>query len=208
MKNKFFKQFVALIVIILLFMLASFLADKYSERLAGIVSNRDELGLTLYFLLQVAAIVVAPFSVFPLLPVASALWGPIFTALVNIIAWTIGAVIAFGIARRWGQPILSRFINLQKIEKIRRIMPERHLFLNTLLLRLTVPVDILSYAYGLFVPIPLRTYIAATVLGISPFAFAFSYAATFPLRYQIVLGLVAVALVSLNIWNIERKSSK
>ena len=49
-------------------------------------------------------------------------------------------------------------------------------FMSVVLLRMVLPVDVLSYALGFFSDISLWRYTTATIIGIAPFAFIFAYA--------------------------------
>lgn len=68
-----------------------------------------------------------------------------------------------------------------------------------------VPVDILSYAVGLFVPMSYSAYLAATVLGVTPFAFVFAYSMdTLPL-YLFVTGVGVLAVLVYLLWVFRRR---
>ena len=62
------------------------------------------------------------------------------------------------------------------------------------MLRAIIPVDILSYALGLFSKVDFKTYALATMIGIIPFTVILSYLGTVPLWYQ-VSGIVAIVLL-------------
>ena len=53
-----------------------------------------------------------------------------------------------------------------------------------------MPVDVLSYALGLFSQIGFWSYFLATVIGVSPLAFGFAYLGEVSYIYQVVFGLV------------------
>jgi len=57
-----------------------------------------------------------------------------------------------------------------------------------------IPVDILSYAVGLFTDIHAITYFWATLVGIVPFAFIFSYAGMFPWYLQISAFIIGIRI--------------
>ena len=68
-----------------------------------------------------------------------------------------------------------------------------------MLLRILIPVDILSYALGLISAMPLSHYILATAIGITPFSFIWSYAgeAAFSQEYTNLAAIAGVALLIL-----------
>lgn len=134
------------------------------------------IGYGAYVGALVLAVVLAPVTVLPLIPAAAGIFGPFVTGVLSVIGWTIGAVIAFLLARHVGRPILSFFASLEDIEKLETKFPQKDTFLGLVLLRMIVPVDLLSYAIGLLSSMPLRTYVYATALGVAPFSFVFAYA--------------------------------
>jgi uncharacterized membrane protein YdjX (TVP38/TMEM64 family) len=178
------------VVLVLLFVLASVFADKYQTQMQAVVSDDGSLGMGAYVLLTVFAVVAAPVSTLPLLPLASGMWGWVLAGGLSIAGWTIGGQIAFLLARRFGKPFLRKIISLEKLEKYEKRIPEENMFWTVLFLRMAVPVDVLSYALGLFSRMKSVPYFFATLIGVAPFAFIFAYAGTLPFLYQMeALGL-------------------
>jgi len=66
-------------------------------------------------------------------------------------------------------------------------------------LRVGVPVDVLSYGLGLFSKMPLKDYFFATLLGVSPFAFVFSFLGIFPIYYQIFALAAALTIMTIGL---------
>ncbi len=186
------KNVAAITVIIALFITASYFSKIYSPTLKEMVILDSFLGMFLYILITVIAVVFAPVSTLPFLAVASALWGGFISAVLSIIGWTIGSAIAFGLARKYGRPLVSKFINIKKIERFENVIPPKHVFWTIILLRLSLPVDLLSYALGLLTKIPFKIFISATVVGLTPFAFLFAYAFNLPTSYLVVVGVLGL----------------
>lgn len=182
---------IALLVVVL-FIGASSVVQEYADFFVHIPFALGVEGMVVYTAITIVAIVVAPVSTLPLLPIAVGLWGSFVAALLSILGWTIGAVVAFFIARRFGKPVIYRLVDLKKVEQFEKMLPEQHIFWSLVFLRMALPVDILSYAAGLFTKIRFSTYFSATALGIAPFAFIFSYAAVLPPHYQLVAGAVGI----------------
>lgn len=153
------------------------------------------LGALMYMLLQVLAVVLAPFSALALVPVASALFGPALTALYSIISWAFGAVIAFLLARYVGRPLLEKFVSFKSIDRYEKKIHKDTKFLSLVLLRMIIPVDILSYATGFISTISFTRYTVATIIGITPFAFVFAYGGEAIIRGNVAL-LVSLTGVS------------
>ncbi len=183
----------SLILIITAFILFSYFIQTKSDFFNNLIAN-NFLGILIYILLNIIAVVFAPITVLPLIVVATGLWGWTNAAIITILGWTIGSILAFLIARKFGVPLVRRFISLEKIYKLEDKFSVGNNFWSVLLLRIIIPVDILSYALGLFSKIKLLPYSLATIIGITPFAFIFAYLGTVPFIYQIILGLIVLII--------------
>ncbi len=150
--------------------------------------------MALYVVGATIATIVPTMVFLPLLPLAVTLWGSFLAAVLSITAWTLGAIVAFVLARRYGHPLARHFVGKEKMAKIAKLFPEHHLFLGVVLLRVVLPVDLVSYALGVLNLMRFWPYVAATFIGITPFAFAFSYLADAPARAQ-AAALIAGALI-------------
>lgn len=166
------------------------------------LSRAGAAGPLIYVALNILAVVAAPLSTLPLVPVATAVWGPTHAALLCIAGWSAGGALAFLLARRFGLPLVARLAGPDRMRAMQDRMPAHNLFLGVLLLRMVVPVDVLSYAVGLLTPMRFAPYLAATVLGVTPFAFVFAYAATVPWQWQ--TAAVALALAAFAIGYLRR----
>lgn len=130
----------------------------------------------------------------PLIPVASNLWGWQLAAILSVVGWTLGAWVSFTIARKYGLPLISRFISVKKLHAFEKKIPRNHIFLSIIILRIAVPVDLLSYALGLFSSIKTRDYIIATAIGVTPFAVIFALIGQIPFIYQVIGVITAVVI--------------
>ncbi|MEK7461258.1 MAG: VTT domain-containing protein [Patescibacteria group bacterium] len=191
------KIFVSVAGIVALFIGASYLADIFKNDLGELVRAHQLFGPLLYIAIEIAGVIAAPVSTLALIPLGVALWGHVTTALLSLVGWTAGSILAFELARAYGQPLLAKFLNLKDLGKIERFLPQGNLFWGVVGLRLIIPIDLISYALGLFTPIDRWRYNLATVIGYLPSAFAYSYAATASLGYQIALGAVVICLALL-----------
>lgn len=191
--NDRLKSFIELLIIIILFVFFSYLVQKNLDSIKNIIGN--QFGMLFYILITIIAIVIAPISTMPLLPIASNLWGVFSAAILSIIGWTVGAYIAFIIARTYGIPIVKQFIPIEKINKLEKMVPRENIFWSVVFLRMVIPVDILSYALGLFSKMKTKNYVLATLIGVSPFAFIFAYLGKLPFYYQILAILIAIIIL-------------
>lgn len=165
----------------LLFGLMLLAVDRYGVLLRAVPLVGGVWGMVAYTALCVVATVVAPFTSAPLMPVASSLYGSLTTALLSIAGWTVGAVLAFLIARKYGPAFLMRFKSRANAEVLAQRLLGPRPFWSLVFMRMLLPVDILSYVVGALVPMSLLRYTLATALGVAPFAFVFAYAAQAPL---------------------------
>ena len=70
-----------------------------TDTLTNLIEGAGVVGYISYVALLVLAVVVMPITVMPLIPLAASVIGPFATAVLSIIGWTLGGVIAFLLAR-------------------------------------------------------------------------------------------------------------
>ena len=133
------------------------------------------LSLSIYGVVMMAAIVLAPLSIAVIIPFMAEIFGAFPIFMVTWFSWFVGSIIAFVITRRFGRPIAGRLFSLKRLERLERRLPKNMDFWVLLLLRLFIPADVLSYAVGLLSKISFRKYVSATAIGIIPFAFILSF---------------------------------
>ena len=202
--KKIIVSLLALFLIALLFLLSSYFSKEYQLEIQNYIGS-GSFGVLLFIFVNIIAVVFAPFSTLALIPIASSVWGWFLTGIYSILAWTIGAQIAFYISRIFGKKLVYKIVSVQKIEKIEKRIPEKNAFWALVFLRMIVPVDILSYAVGLFSKIKAKTFLGATFIGVIPFAFIFAYIGTLSVRIQTIIFVEILAAISLMF--IYRKSN-
>jgi uncharacterized membrane protein YdjX (TVP38/TMEM64 family) len=181
---------IGVLTVIALFVWASYLIQTNLDYARDIL-GQGAMSVIIYVVIIIMSVVIAPVSALPLLPVAVGLWGWFFAALINIFSWTLGSVIAFLLARKYGAPLVRNFVSLEKLQRYERMIPEENMFWGIILLRISIPVDVLSYVLGLFSIIKFRTYALATLVGIAPLAFVLAYVGGLSIGYQI--GAIIIA---------------
>lgn len=199
------KDIFVILLVVALFVAAAIFAKRYDSVLKEIPYFQGYFGAIVYIIVAVIAVVIAPISTLPLLPLAVSVWGSFLAAMFSIIGWSVGAAIAFWIARRYGKPIVAKMMPLGQIQRIEKFIPENNIFIGVILLRMALPVDVLSYGLGLFSSIPFKLYIIATIIGVAPFAFFFSYAIVLPLKFQLLFLVLAVIVLIIGIIKHVRK---
>ena len=91
---------------------------------------------------------------------------------------------------------------------ISEILPKKRLFFAVVFLRIAVPVDLLSYMLGLFAVMRFWPYMAATIIGITPFAFVFSYLADFNIWYQVGAFVIGALVIVISFPYMKRRYTK
>lgn len=202
---------VAVLLILFLVSLATFFWETPVEKMISFSAEHPFGAASIFVLLMFLGTVLAPLTTIPAVPAATAILNPLLVAVLSIIGWTLGAIVAFMIARRFGKPLLGKFVNLKEIERYENRIPKSTEFLTLILMRMVIPVDVLSYAVGLVSNMRLRTYTIASAIGITPFAFVFSFggSAFFSGQYSSLLFLVGfgVALFAL-VWHILNRNKQ
>ena len=170
------KEIFGIVLIVLFFVASAFLSNKYKVELQSSMEGYAMMGMVSYMLIVILSEVIAPINALPLLPLAVALWGPFVGAILSIFAWLIGSIIVYWILQKYGRSFVSKFINLKKFDDKHINIPKKNKFWILVGLRMIMPVDILSYLLGLFVPMSYQLYITTTAIGIIPGAFLYAYA--------------------------------
>jgi uncharacterized membrane protein YdjX (TVP38/TMEM64 family) len=141
----------------------------------GVRDRVDGLGAAgpLLFIPISAALTVALFPG-PLLAGASGLlFGTALGTPVSIASATLGATLAFGLSRWWAHDAVQELAG-PRLSALRAWVGRRG-FLSVLYARIApgVPYSLVNYAAGL-TPILLRSFVAATAIGVAPRAFAYT----------------------------------
>ena len=197
------KEIFGAVFVLVFFIVAGYVSEVYQAQLDSLISFGGFLGMLAYVFITIIAVVIAPVSTLPLLPLAVALWGTVQGALLSILGWTIGGVIAYRLAQMYGRSFVGKVINMEKAQNISLVVTGKNPFWAVVFLRMVVPVDILSYALGLFVTMSIPSYTLATLIGVTPFAFVFAYASSLPLPYQIGVVLLASIIAVLGYMRIR-----
>jgi len=165
-----------------IFIFSAYVAQTNEDYFMRLVGKESVFGILIYIVLAIFTTVIAPLSSVPLMPIASNIWGWPTTAIASIAGWWIGSLIAFYLSRKYGQAFVERMISREKLSSFEKRVPEKNIFWSIVLLRMLIPVDVLSYVLGLFTKIAWRTYALASLIGIIPFAFIFAYIGTLPFK--------------------------
>src|SRR5436309_2932141 len=81
--------------------------------------------------------------------------------------------------------VVRKLTSWQRVQRMKRYIPE-DLFWSIVLVRLVLPMDVISYVLGLFTDIGWLKYAAATAIGLTPSAFVLAYVGKLPNAYEII----------------------
>jgi uncharacterized membrane protein YdjX (TVP38/TMEM64 family) len=143
-----------------------------ADRVRGLVDGQGAAA-PLVFILVSAGLTVVLFPG-PVLAAASGLlFGTAVGTPVSITAATLGAALAFSLSRWWAHDAVVALAG-PRLAALRAWVGERG-FLTVLYARIApgVPYTWVNYAAGL-TPIALRSFVAATAIGVAPRAFAYT----------------------------------
>jgi len=138
------------------------------------LNDAGPLGPLLLIGTMVGAVIIPPIPSLPLDLAAGAAYGPFYGALYAVIGAEIGAILCFLIARSLGREALARFM---KTENTFCQTCTDHQLMGAMFIARFIPIfsfDVVSYGAGL-TKISLKTFALATLFGMAPPTFAFTY---------------------------------
>ena len=201
------KEYLSLAVVIAMLVAAVWLARSHAEWLKEFIDHHAIQGVAVYIVLNIIDAVIAPGATLPLIPIAARAWGRVPAALVTTVGWTAGSLVAFYIARRWGAPIVKKLTSMERVKRLRPYVP-KHPFWSVVLLRLVVPMDVISYVLGLFTEMTWPRYTLATALGLTPSAFILTFIGKTPRAYDIIMFGIGGAVLGWIVYSTRRGARK
>ncbi len=188
------KFILAAIALGFLFISVSYIAHINSDFLAAYIRD-DFRGVLFYLAVLVISAVIAPVDVLFLMPIATSTWGWQLAGLYSLIGWTLGSAVVFFLTRRFGVPLIKKSSVLQKIYRYEKMMPQKNIFFGIISLRIAFPIDLISYAIGLFTNIKFLPFFFATLIGFIPMAFFMAFLGSLPVFMQVV-GLLIFTVIA------------
>ena len=187
------KKILELGTVILVFIGVNAFAHAHESTLLSWAQNTGSFGVSLYVATTALAIIIPVWSNLFLMPVASIMWGPFATALLSILGWLIGSQISFLLGRKFQERIMQAFPKLLASNYVEKLVSKKYPNLSLIFLRMTIPIDVLSYGLGLFAfRVSAWQNFITTLIGITPFAFLFSYFNDIPKSYSI--GILSITM--------------
>jgi uncharacterized membrane protein YdjX (TVP38/TMEM64 family) len=185
-----------------LFVAGVFVARNYASPIQGLLADYAAIGVGIFIASSVLAVLLPLLSNLPLVPAAVVAWGPWWTAGLLLLGWIIGAALAFTVGRHGRAHTLRHFPSVQRHADIDRLIHPRHRLLSLILLRMTFPVDVLSYSLGLFSrSTTLGENVLSTMIGAAPFALLFALLPTLSATAQLtIFGGSVLAFLAYASW--------
>ncbi len=181
--------------VLALFVAAVLLERQFAPAIQGVLEDYPRLAVVVFFVTTITAVLVPVLTNLPLVPTAVLAWGPAWTALLLLGGWVAGAGLSFLLGRHARASILRHFPSVTRHADIDRLIHPRHRIASLVLLRMTFPVDVLSYALGLFSrQTRVSENLLSTAIGAAPFAVLFALVPALSTSAQ-VLVFVACGLV-------------
>lgn len=177
------------LIIVLLYVFASFLSSKYSVKFDELLALDGITAEAIYVLIVALGVVLLGLSTLPILPFAVSSWGPLLAALLTVIGWTVGSQLAFIIARRYGKKMVCKIVDDCDLYEWDKLLPKKNLFWSLVLARIFLPVDVISYMVGLASRMNGFLFMLSTIIGTSVFSFLFAYAAQVSAHIQFAVWL-------------------
>jgi uncharacterized membrane protein YdjX (TVP38/TMEM64 family) len=201
------REYASIGVVAAVLLAAVFMVRSFAAPIRTFIDDHTFWGLGLYIGLNIVDAVAAPGVTLPLIPIAVRVWGRVPAALATTAGWTAGSLVAFAIARRWGVPIVRKLTSFARVRAMRRFIPA-DLFWSVVLIRLVLPMDVISYVLGLFTDINWASYAGATALGLTPSAFLLAYFGKLPNGYEIIAFAVGIMAVIAALLVARRRRSR
>lgn len=192
--------------VIALFAAGVLVARQFATPIQDMLSANARLGIVVFVVTSAVAVLMPMLTNLPLVPFAVLAWGPWWTALLLMLGWMVGATLSFTLGRHARELILRYFPAVQRHADIDRLIHPHHRMGSLVLLRMTFPVDVLSYALGLFSrSTTLTESVLSTAIGAAPFALLFALLPTLSATAQLmVFGASTLVFVLYLLWLLRR----
>ncbi|HEY2979053.1 MAG TPA: VTT domain-containing protein [Burkholderiaceae bacterium] len=192
--------------VLVLFGVGMVLAREFAAPIHNVLAAHERLGIVVFVATSVVAVLLPMLTNLPLLPLAVLAWGPWWTALLLLLGWVGGASLSFWLGRHASDAVQRRFASVRRHADIDRLIHRRHRIASLVMLRMTFPVDVLSYALGLFSrsTTPAENMVS-TAIGGAPFALLFAWFPALSMAGQAVVFVAsALAFVAYAWWVLRR----
>jgi uncharacterized membrane protein YdjX (TVP38/TMEM64 family) len=202
MKKSIITFYLILLVFVALFIVIDYCITPYIQNIRNRLVTNYLIGIIVYLIGIIVYLILAiidaggiPITIVPLIPIVSGLYGVIISSILTTIGWTVGTIGGFFIARIYGIKIVKKLFSQKRIDEVKILIPRKNLFLVVFLLRLLMPLDLVTYVIGILTEIRFRPFILASIPGIVISAVYLSYLGSLPLIYEVIGFLVGIVLL-------------
>jgi len=190
-------------VIITAFFFLPIFSQDFKEYTIGLIERSPYLAPIVIIVFRFIGVVVAPLPGTPVALVSMAVMPWQEAWAYNFIGSSLGAITAFLIARKFREPVVARFVSLEKIHKWQDKVSKKRQFWGFAGLRFVslVAFDFVSYAAGL-TRLSFRTFIGATFLIDVPASLLFFYLGGQAVKYSIFVfgGFILLFIIAGFLW--------
>ena len=162
-------------------------------------------------LLHVAQVLLAPIPGQAVDAASGYLFGALWGTLYSLVGVTVGSAMAMALARRFGRPLVERWVKPQTLERLDRYSQERGvLFLFLIFLFPFLPDDAACFLAGL-TPLPLPELIVLAALGRLPGLLIANLMGASASRLTPTQGAVflgALAAIALAFWRYQEEAER
>ena len=162
------KSWAELIVFISIIILITFYSSKFFADIDNLKTFLDGTGIfapVAFILIQILQVVVAPISHYAMMAASGAIFGLWTGTLLNYVGSSIGSIIAFLLARKYGRPLVNRIVSKKIMDKYESAVQKVGFFGLFLIYFLPVfPDDEIIYLVGLS-KMSFKDFLAATLFG-------------------------------------------
>jgi uncharacterized membrane protein YdjX (TVP38/TMEM64 family) len=196
--------------VVVLFGAALLLARAYSAPIEAALAAHPRLGVAVFVATSALAVLMPLLTNLPLVPLAVLAWGPAWTALLLLAGWLAGAAIAYALGRHARDVVLRHFPSVQRHADIDRLIHPQRRMVSLVLLRMTFPVDVLSYALGMFSRRATAVEnVLSTAIGAAPFALLFAFYPALPQTAQLAVFVACLLVFAVYVkWIVRRPGAQ
>jgi len=136
---------------------------------SDVIGRHPVSGRAVFVAFSAGSAMLAFVSSAVLVPVAVAAWGPVETALLLWVGWTLGGCVAYGLARGLGRPVVAHLSSGTSLARWEARLPRDAPFALVALFQLAMPSEVPGYVLG-FARYRFDRYLTVLALGELPWA--------------------------------------
>lgn len=175
------------------------------EVIKDIILSAGILGPFVYLLMQVTQVIIAPLPGSVMAMAAGYIYGTGWATLLTMLGSTIGFWVLFIIAKRFGRPLATKFVDHKKLDVYEKAVTAKgNIFLYAAFLIPVLPDPLVGFAAGL-TPLSMKKLLIIAVIARLPGVFIAAYigsqaAAANYTVVGVLLGVVVILCVLLAVF--------